>query len=1007
MRVAVFVRGREAAPANLRKASQIAKRLNSLPARTEVATFVASALPFAALLSRDLDVVYVVTDEPSDVSTLYALKAKIIWDMSAVDVSHVPDDAADETARAAFRRAVACAQSFVNVAVGVAEAIEDRFCVGVTSHSVERAIAAVTTRVAAVVGEGLGNMIYATPMVKWLASRYGAPVDLVIHNRFDEAVHLFAQCPDLNAVYPGYEWLVGRSYDVVVSSPTAGGTAPMFRIKEHVAANRLASFNEEGRFISEPDLNFLFLPSETRDEGWLETDAARPFIRNVEYTHPNGNIVAIANGVKEGAWSKREWPFMPELVQRLREAGFVVRSFGLPGEHVAGSEDFTGIPMRDVIAELGKCSYFVGHDGGLCHIAEAIGVPTLWIFGPTGIIKNGPVYAHSDAVTARVDCGPCLYKPDWRRCSVSACMTAVSVDEVWASFEAMRQRLAENGYDLALRPLDLDLLDYELGALERPGSVGEEPVYRRERLAIFGGLSTPVVAVAAALLAGGDIQGACELTAAARHAHPEEPALRLLNAVAELAWIGGRAEAAVEETPAEVLEKAFRSLLAANLPAGDVLSLTRIVSRYALASPEGYKSALAVVTAAENALSAALPQVRTITARLASFASGLLPESERGRQQWLSLTKEEAVAWRNALRHDGPAAWLVQPTTDPAASSPWDGVEASLPARVNAIGSNVRFSFGRHSVELAPLAPVMILVPHFKFKDATAGSLSNLVARHAQGLADLGLRPVVVTVGFQDVKEGVLFRDNLLLVQAHPQWKEAHWLDVLERVKPRLVLSYAAIDALLELPDLGGAPMLRVAVDGLMDCDGAFYVLGDADKSDMREGAWFAKEHAPDACCDDLTFALFGGEIERPSNLRKKAALVLLGNSQNFKLLQHIARATPDWSFTVLTNLVHRGIEKNIHPIAQAEFNASGGSFDILVQMGSRPSNLCAEAMSFLELGDTVIAPQSPSLEPPPSGLRPVKSPDRASSWVSVLRELRPIVGTAPAEKELLSAEVG
>jgi hypothetical protein len=111
--------------------------------------------------------------------------------------------------------------------------------------------------------------------------------------------------------------------------------------------------------------------------------------------------------------------------------------------------------------------------------------------------------------------------------------------------------------------------------------------------------------------------------------------------------------------------------------------------------------------------------------------------------------------------------------------------------------------------------------------------------------------------------------------------------------------------------------------------------------------------------------------------------------------MQYIARGMPDWSFNVLTHLTHRGIEKNIHSLSQSEFKAVAGTFGCLLQIGSRPANLCAEALSFLELGNTVVSPKSCSLEQAPLGLHVVTEPDRASAWISVLRELDRMVWTA------------
>ncbi len=61
------------------------------------------------------------------------------------------------------------------------------------------------------------------------------------------------------------------------------------------------------------------------------------------------------------------------------------------------------------------------------HIASALGVPTVAIFGATDDTTTGPTGLNARVVRQPVDCSPCLL----RECPIDhRCMTGVSADRV-------------------------------------------------------------------------------------------------------------------------------------------------------------------------------------------------------------------------------------------------------------------------------------------------------------------------------------------------------------------------------------------------------------------------------------------------------------------------------------------------------------------------------------------------------------------------------------------------
>jgi heptosyltransferase-2 len=92
---------------------------------------------------------------------------------------------------------------------------------------------------------------------------------------------------------------------------------------------------------------------------------------------------------------------------------------------IAGKTD-----LRGAIALISRCALFISNDSGLMHVAGALGVPTIAVFGSTNPATTSPVGEKSVVIHHDVPCGPCL-KPvcptDFR------CMEVIGVEEVYAA----------------------------------------------------------------------------------------------------------------------------------------------------------------------------------------------------------------------------------------------------------------------------------------------------------------------------------------------------------------------------------------------------------------------------------------------------------------------------------------------------------------------------------------------------------------------------------------------
>ena len=96
--------------------------------------------------------------------------------------------------------------------------------------------------------------------------------------------------------------------------------------------------------------------------------------------------------------------------------------------------------VDEAIALVARCDLFITNDSGLMHVAGALGVPTVAIFGSTNPQTTYPLGERTVILRRPVDCSPCLKK----ECPTDfKCMDLVTVDEVYD--ESVRL-LAEAGY---------------------------------------------------------------------------------------------------------------------------------------------------------------------------------------------------------------------------------------------------------------------------------------------------------------------------------------------------------------------------------------------------------------------------------------------------------------------------------------------------------------------------------------------------------------------------------
>lgn len=83
--------------------------------------------------------------------------------------------------------------------------------------------------------------------------------------------------------------------------------------------------------------------------------------------------------------------------------------------------------LQEAIHLISRCRLFISNDSGLMHIAGALNIPTIAIFGSTNPVTTSPMGEKSIIVRKEISCSPCLKK----NCPTDfLCMDLVSVEDV-------------------------------------------------------------------------------------------------------------------------------------------------------------------------------------------------------------------------------------------------------------------------------------------------------------------------------------------------------------------------------------------------------------------------------------------------------------------------------------------------------------------------------------------------------------------------------------------------
>jgi glycosyltransferase involved in cell wall biosynthesis/ADP-heptose:LPS heptosyltransferase/Flp pilus assembly protein TadD len=280
------------------------------------------------------------------------------------------------------------------------------------------------------VGAGIGNIVQSTPLIKKLSRHFNQPVDVLINEDFPGCSALVEGAPFVNMVFTVGRDVLQRPYDFVYVTHSYGENIPSFNSQNVVVPRRKFPFAMT-RNMHEAEFNFL-CARETLGIEYDPDEWRSYFVGKFRGTPTTQGVIGIHAGGKAGewvtgTWLNKRWPYYSDLVRELSVRGFRLASFGSPEEYVPGTDNLTGTDLHTTIANIASCRYFIANDSGLMHIADALEIPLSAIFGPTSVLKNGPLAKSSRVVALKKDCAPCQFDARFATCT---CISEIAIAEV-------------------------------------------------------------------------------------------------------------------------------------------------------------------------------------------------------------------------------------------------------------------------------------------------------------------------------------------------------------------------------------------------------------------------------------------------------------------------------------------------------------------------------------------------------------------------------------------------
>jgi heptosyltransferase-2 len=298
----------------------------------------------------------------------------------------------------------------------------------------------------------LGDAVMSLPAIRAVRAAFPRAHLAVLARPWVAGLYSRESAIDRVIIYPGLRWsfirqLRAERFDCAILLQNAFEAALVARL---AGVPRRIGYNRDARACLLTDAVPLPLPGEIprherfyylellRRAGIIERLPDSDAIRLTGWGDRGGDTIGISPGAAYG--NAKQW--LPErFAETALRLGGPVAVFGSAGERPlcetvtelirkggGAAHNYAGeTSLAEFIERAAACRLFLTNDSGAMHIASALGVPTVTVFGATDDTTTGPTGPLARVVREPVDCSPCLL----RECPIDhRCMIRVTVEQV-------------------------------------------------------------------------------------------------------------------------------------------------------------------------------------------------------------------------------------------------------------------------------------------------------------------------------------------------------------------------------------------------------------------------------------------------------------------------------------------------------------------------------------------------------------------------------------------------
>ena len=309
----------------------------------------------------------------------------------------------------------------------------------------------------------IGDAVLSTGLINWLHERHPEARFTVACG--PQPAPLFAEMPFVERVIPiikrkraGHWWDLWRAtaphlWSLVVDLRGSALAYVLPTLRRRVLRGGWAPEHRLSHLA-----HLFALPQPPAPKLWVGEASAK---RALELIPPGPPVLGIGPTAN---WGGKTWPAQSfaQAIARLTAEdgpcpGFRIALFGAPNERDVALPVIDSVPeaqrldlagkldIATTAACLQRLSFYVGNDSGLMHMAAALGIPTLGLFGPSSEIFYAPWGAHCASVRGPRSFEEICHAPDYDYRSHQSLMIDLSVDRVIEAARELAARVGQTG----------------------------------------------------------------------------------------------------------------------------------------------------------------------------------------------------------------------------------------------------------------------------------------------------------------------------------------------------------------------------------------------------------------------------------------------------------------------------------------------------------------------------------------------------------------------------------